>query len=146
MKIHTLGRGRLDKFLRRLMSQGSRISSPKLDEVLKEILVKADEFLPSEAGSILLDDPYIKSESSGDPFRNQLHFVACFGPSSEKVLGKTISASYGIAGTTYVTGRPYMGDGTGKDKDFYDAMDRKMATKTHSILCVPIVQIGRAHV
>jgi len=139
MKIHTLGRGKIEKFLRRLMSQGRRLSSPKLDEVLKEILLKADEFLPSEAGSILLDDPYIKSESIGDPFRNQLHFVACFGPASEKILGKTIAASYGVAGKTYIAGRPYMGDGTGKDKDFYDDIDKKMATKTRSILCVPIV-------
>ncbi len=139
MKIHTLGKGRIEKFLRRLMSQGSRGSAPKLDEVLKEILVKADEFVPSEAGSILLDDPYIKSEHIDDPFKNQLHFVACFGPVAEKVLGMTIPATYGIAGKTYIAGRPYMNENGNKKEDLHDAIDKKLATKTRSILCVPIV-------
>ncbi|MGA2192012.1 MAG: sensor domain-containing diguanylate cyclase [Nitrospirota bacterium] len=143
MKIYTLKKGSSDKFLRRLMSKGSRGAAPRLDDVLREILAKADEFVPSEAGSILLDDPHIKSEYINDPSRNLLHFVACFGPDAEKLVGLTIPASYGIAGKTYLTGRSYKNDNVKSDNSLYNGMDKSPEMEPRSIICVPIV-LGRS--
>jgi len=139
MKIHTLTKGVIEKFLRRMKSRDSEISGPELDEVLKEILSKANEFMPSEAGSILLDDPSQKSELLGDPAQNLLYFVACFGLRSEKLLGEKINAGTGIAGHTYLSGSPYMSADASVDEHFNRKIDSKLDAHTRSVLCVPIV-------
>lgn len=143
VKVHSLKKSTIEKFLRRMKSKGSKISGPRLDEVLKEILIKADEFVPSEGGSILLDDPHKKSEHVDDPSRNLLHFVACFGPATEKLVGASIPATKGISGKTYLTGRPYLNDDVKKDEDFYGGIDEKLRTRTRSMISVPIV-LGRS--
>ena len=142
MKINTLKKNTIEKFLHRMKSQG-KSSGPRLDEVLKEILSKANEFVPSEAGSILLDDPRLKSEYRNDPNRSLLHFVACYGPNSEKVLGMALPATQGIAGKTYLTGKSYISTDLCSDSAFYREIDRSLNRKTRSILCVPIV-LGRS--
>ena len=142
MKINTLKKNTIEKFLHRMKSKG-KSSGPRLDEVLKEILSKANEFVPSEAGSILLDDPHLKSEYKNDPNRSLLHFVACYGPNSERVLGMALPVTRGIAGKTYQTGRSYISTDLGSDSAFYGEIDRRLGRKTRSILCVPIV-LGRS--
>lgn len=139
MNIHTLTKGVIEKFLRRMKSRESEISGPELDEVLKEILSKANEFVPSEAGSILLDDPSQKSEQLGDPAQNLLYFVACFGPKSEALLGERLNAATGIAGHTYLAGRPYMSADAAQDEYFSKKVDVRINERTRSVLCVPIV-------
>ena len=89
LKIHTLKKGVIERFLKRLKRRDAVITGPELDEVLREILHKANEFVPSEAGSILLDDPHRKSVNLDEPHHNLLHFVACFGSGSEAILGGT---------------------------------------------------------
>jgi len=143
MKIHTLKKGTIEKFLRRVKSRESKVYGPELDLVLKEILAKANEFVPSDAGSILLDDPFRKFEYINDPDRNLLHFVACFGTGSEKLLGMTIPVTNGVAGKTYLSGKPYISAEAAKDRNFYPEIDQKLRRRTRSILCVPIV-IGRS--
>lgn len=139
MKIYTLKKGPIEKFLRRMKSKGSRASGPQIDEVLRDILVKANEFVPSEAGSILLDEPHRKSENIHDPKRNLLHFVACFGPGSDKILGSALPVTSGIAGKTYLAGKPYISTdvpaGTGLGKE----VDDRLNSGARSVLCAPIV-------
>jgi diguanylate cyclase (GGDEF)-like protein len=143
VKVHTLKKSTIEKFLRRMKSKGNKVTGPRLDDVLKEILIKADEFVPSEAGSILLDDPHRKAEHVEDPRGNLLHFVACFGPATEKLVGLSMPATYGIAGKTYLTGRPYLNDDVKKDDDFFNGIDEKLKTRTRSMISVPIV-LGRS--
>lgn len=137
--IHTLTKGVIEKFLKRMKSRESEISGPELDEVLKEILSKANEFVPSEAGSILLDDPGQKADNPDDPSKNILYFVACFGPRSEGLLGMKLSAATGIAGHTYITGHSYISADTAGDKYFNNFIDIHTKEHTSSVLCVPIV-------
>lgn len=143
MKIHTLKKATIEKFLGRIKSRDSRIYGPEMDEVLKEILVKANEFVPSEAGAVLLDDPHRKYENVDTPDKNLLHFVACFGPGSERLLGVKMPVSDGVVGKTYLSGKPYLSEDTARDWIFYKEIDKRLKRKTHSILCVPIV-IGRS--
>ena len=104
--------------------------------MLKEILRKANQFVPSEAGSILLDDPLKKKEG---PERHELIFVACFGAGSSKLLGLRLPAPTGIVGTAYVTGRPYLSKNVKRDKIFYPKMDQISRFQTRSIICAPII-------
>ena len=63
MDIYTLGKEEIDKFLkrrRRIKFEENEFEG-KLDLMLREILQKANEFVPSESGSILLDEPEKKS-------------------------------------------------------------------------------------
>jgi len=139
LKIYTLKKGVIERFLQRLKRRDAVITGPELDEVLREILHKANEFVPSEAGSILLDDPHRKSVNLDEPQQNLLHFVACFGTGSEGILGGTLPVVTGVAGKTYLTGKPYMSKDASKDVNFYNGIDEKLHRRTHSILCVPIV-------
>ena len=47
----------------------------RLDAQLRDILARANDFVPSAAGSILLDDP--RTKLAAGPGR--LTFIACFG-------------------------------------------------------------------
>jgi len=145
MDIHTLKKTDIEKFLRRMKRREADVaaSGPDLESILKEILIKANEFVPSQAGSILLDDPYTKSENVDAPHQNFLYFIACFGPGSERIVGMGIPSSTGVAGKTYTSGRPYVSRDVASDKNFYGGIDSKLNRRTHSIVCVPIV-IGKS--
>src|SRR5262245_44930269 len=70
----------------------------RLDAQLRDVLLRANDFVPSEAGSILLDDPRAKFAQTG---AGRLTFIACFGEGSRRILGSRIPADRGIAGHVY---------------------------------------------
>ena len=76
---------------------------------------------PSEAGSILLDDPMTKN--SDDRLENELVFIATFGAHGESRLGKRMNARVGIVGHVYATGVAYMTDDVVDDPFFYPTLD-----------------------
>ena len=140
--IYTLGKEEIDKFLkrrRRIKFEENEFEG-KLDLMLREILQKANEFVPSESGSILLDEPEKKS-----PFldRNNLVFVACFGEGSSKLTGVSLPSTKGIVGRTYCTGESYVSPDVREDKHFYGEIDKKTQFVTKSIICVPVL-IGKS--
>jgi diguanylate cyclase (GGDEF)-like protein len=106
-----------------------------LAENLVEVLRKANEFVPSEAGSILLDDPRRKQK---DRSRNQLTFLAVFGERAEALIGQTIPADRGIAGWTYQNGRAYYSTDVAADPHFDARIDRETAYSTRSLVAIPI--------
>ncbi len=106
-----------------------------LAENLSEILRKANEFVPSEAGSILLDNPYAKRT---DRSRNSLTFIASFGETSEGLLGREISAIDGIAGHVYREGTSYTASDTSDDELFYPLFDNDNKYETRSLVAIPI--------
>jgi diguanylate cyclase (GGDEF)-like protein len=114
------------------MSLGSDI---ELDVVLRQILQKANEFVPSQSGSILLDDPYRKVPKRQD---NELVFIATFGDAGANLIGQRLSAKYGIAGRVYQSGGPYLSADVEEDTFFYPNIDHQLGHKTHSVVCVPI--------
>jgi len=125
----------LARFLERRKAHYTFEAEVDLDSFLREILGKAEQFVPSQAGSILLDDPLAKGE---EKTQNELIFVAAFGDRASEIVGKTISAKIGIAGHVYDTGEPYRGTGLEEDPYFYKGVDAETRYSTRSILCVPI--------
>src|SRR6516162_5187981 len=79
----------------------------RLDAALREILERANDFVPSETGGILLDDPRAKLAGSPAP---RLTYIAAFGPGVEQIVGRRIPSDRGFSGMVYSTGRPAQTD------------------------------------
>ena len=58
LQVYTLENRRLENFLERHKAYYAYTGEIEVDRFLREILQKANEFVPSEAGSILLDHAY----------------------------------------------------------------------------------------
>jgi diguanylate cyclase (GGDEF)-like protein len=135
IQFNSLAPNELEHFLERHRSSFTLRSEINLDLVLKEILRKANEFVPSESGSILLDDPFRKMASRHE---NELVFIATFGSGSEDLVGHRLSARNGIVGRVYQTGSPYLSEDVAKDEYFFSKIDQTIGYKSQSIVCVPI--------
>ena len=136
IQFHSLEIPQLERFLERQRAGLSlRGEAFDLDLVLRQILQKAYEFVPSESGSMLLDDPYRKVASRRD---NELVFIATFGDASSNLIGQRLSAQHGIVGRVYQTGTPYLSAEVDTDQFFYSKIDEEIGHKTHSIVAVPI--------
>jgi len=139
IQFHSLENPQLERFLERHKSGLPLKNDVDLDLVLRQILHKANEFVPSESGSILLDDPFRKVASRKE---NELVFIATFGESSRNLVGKRLSALHGIVGRVYQTGTPYLSADVGTDQYFYGNIDQQIGHTTHSVVAVP-VYIGK---
>ena len=137
MKVYTLEYPLIGPFLDRHQKKSGFQIEPRLDEFLEKILRIANEFVPSEAGSILLDDPVMKLTCDQDGL-NELVFIACYGEKAERLPGVRVPANKGIIGQTYVSGVPYMSRDVRSDDHFYREVDRITSYATESIVCVPI--------
>ena len=135
MQFHSLEAPQLERFLERQKSGLSLKSDIDLDLVLRQILQKANEFVPSESGSILLDDPFRKVAARRE---NELVFIASFGDASRNLIGQRLSAKNGIVGQVYQTGTPYLSADVTQDNFFYAKIDKDLGHITHSVVCVPI--------
>ncbi|MBI2215166.1 MAG: sensor domain-containing diguanylate cyclase [Acidobacteria bacterium] len=135
IEYNSLAPQELARFLDRHKASFSLKSEIDLDVVLREILRKAFEFVPSESGCILLDDPYRKVPERKD---NDLVFISTFGPGSHELLGTRLSAARGIAGRVYQTGKSYLSEDVAKDRYFYPDIADSIGHQTFSIVCVPI--------
>jgi diguanylate cyclase (GGDEF)-like protein len=135
IQFHSLENPQLERFLERHKAGLSLRDEVDLDLVLRQILQKANEFVPSESGSILLDDPFRKVGSRSD---NELVFIATFGESSQGLVGHRLSARHGIVGRVYQAGTPYLAGDVEKDPNFYGQIDESIGHKTHSVVAVPI--------
>ncbi len=135
IQFHALEIPQLERFLERQKAGLSLKSDIELDLILRQILQKANEFVPSESGSILLDDPFRKVPSRRE---NELVFIATFGDTSQRLIGQRLSAKFGIVGQVYQTGTPYVSADVAADDFFYAEFDEQLGHKTHSVVCVPI--------
>jgi diguanylate cyclase (GGDEF)-like protein len=135
IQFHSLETPQLERFLERHKAGLSLKHDVDLDLVLRQILQKAYEFVPSESGSILLDDPFRKVASRKE---NELVFIATFGESSRDLVGHRLSAQHGIVGRVYQSGTPYVSADVDKDPNFYSNIDAELGHKTHSVVAVPI--------
>jgi diguanylate cyclase (GGDEF)-like protein len=133
--LHCLGHEQLERFLERRRSQTGITQEFNLGEQLLEVLRRANDFVPSAAGSILLDDPTAKSEEGRE---RVLTFVAAFGDKANLLIGREIPAQRGIAGHVYVSGKPYRSADAHADTFFYPGVDLETRYKTESLLAVPV--------
>ncbi len=138
--LHSLTPAELERFVKRSKASSALTAEPDVSALLAQILSKATELVPSEAGAILLDDPLSKMS---DPRRNRLHFLTAFGPAAAKLMGVSISPAEGVAGRVYATGEPYLSSDTQHDTTFAPATDATTGYHTRSIIAAPI-RIGGA--
>lgn len=134
-EIHHLESKRMEEFLERRRAMFVFATEMNLAENLAEILRKANEFVPSYAGSILLDNPL---EKMPDRVHNKLTFVAAFGDKSEHLIGRQITAGQGIAGKVYVTGDVHHASSADHDPNFFRGVDEVTGYETRSIVAIPI--------
>ncbi|HET8772381.1 MAG TPA: sensor domain-containing diguanylate cyclase, partial [Thermoanaerobaculia bacterium] len=139
IQFHSLETPQLERFLERHKAGLSLRDDVDLDLVLRQILQKAYEFVPSESGSILLDDPFRKVASRRE---NELVFIATFGDASHNLVGQRLSARHGIVGRVYQSGTPHLSADAQTDQYFYNNIDEQIGFTTHSIVAVP-VYIGK---
>ena len=134
-EVFSLPLGDLEPFLDRKRYSAFAMSQLQLSSFLAEILRKANDFVPSEAGSILMDEPVERAET---PDEVMLYFVAAFGPSGSAMLGKSISADTGVVGHVYRTGDPYLMSDPESDPNFYPKFDQDLEFRTTGVIAVPV--------
>ena len=120
-------------FVRARRDQDTEHWDVRLDAALREILECANDFVPSESGGILLDDPRAKLAGSPAP---RLTFIASFGPASQQAIGRRIPSDRGFAGRVYGGGRPAQTDHLEPDDPILEAAPDE---PIRSVVGVPIV-------
>ncbi len=140
MRIRSISNPELGHFLKREQPGAEARYEVDLAGVFAAILSRANEFLPSEAGSIFVDDPVAEEIDPGNPF---LVLIACFGARSEDLVGIRLPADRGIAGHVYRTGRAHISAVTAEDGHFYDEVDGGSGFATRSVVCAPLRVEGR---
>ncbi len=135
LEIHALDPQQMEDFLERRRAVIAFASEMSLADNLAEILRKANEFVPSSAGSILLDNPL---EKSPEKHQNRLTFVAAFGDKAIALIGREISAEQGIAGHVYASGQAYHASNTDGDEFFFSGVDELTDYNTQSLVAIPI--------
>ena len=136
MQIYIAEESIIARTLQRKRKNGGLGREVDLGAVLQEILLRANELVPSESGSILLDDPTLKDGSEGQGGR--LYFLACFGEGSTSIIGKDLPDDVGIVGDTYQRGKSYLSKDVKKDNKFYSKIDEETKFVSKSILAIPI--------
>jgi len=135
-EVFSLDPHSLEQFLERRRAS-LPIFEPEMSlaDNLVEVLRKANEFVPSEAGSILLDNPRIKQV---DRSRNRLTFLAAFGDKAQLLVGQTLPADQGIAGHVYLSGKAYTSTNVASDRFFDASIDAETQYRTQSLIAIPI--------
>jgi diguanylate cyclase (GGDEF)-like protein len=98
-------------------------------------LSKASEFVPAQAGSILMDRALERGSTAQ---ATKLYFVAAFGPAAEGLLGRSLLAEDGIVGRVYRTGKPYLMCDPRTDPNFFSDFDQGSDFRTENIIAVPV--------
>lgn len=135
MSVQTLPHDKLEPHLER--RRYTAFSLPRLDlgPFLVEILSKANAFVPSAAGSILMDRPQVSMDATGG---TDLFFLASFGPAAEALLGQKLCSDQGVVGQVYRTGEPYLLADPAHDAHFDGRFDTALNFKTTGAVAVPI--------
>ncbi len=104
-------------------------SSLQLDQVLRTIMEKIDEFLRPDNWSLLLLDEA----------KQELYFELVVGKASPSLKDVRIKIGQGIAGWVAQNGETVVVPDTAKDTRFFGQVDEKTQTETQSIVAVPVM-------
>ena len=103
-------------------------SSLQLDQVLRTIMEKIDEFLRPDNWSLLLLDEATQ----------ELYFELAVGKASQALKDVRIKLGQGIAGWVAQHGEVVIVPDTTKDTRFFGKVDEKTKMETRSIVAVPV--------
>ncbi|MBI5103182.1 MAG: GGDEF domain-containing protein [Nitrospirae bacterium] len=140
MRINFADTGLLAGLLNRNKKNMTRINDIDLNAVLREVLTWANRLVPSESGSLLLDDPDLKWDDRKKEGR--LYFAACFGRGSSRIVNTYLGSNSGIAGKTYTSGKPHISRDAPSDTRYNPSVADRIRYKTRSIICAPVVIEG----
>jgi len=103
-------------------------SSVQMDQVLRTIMEKIDEFLRPDNWSLLLLDEA----------KQELYFELAVGKASQALKDVRIKLGQGIAGWVAQHGEIVIVPDTSKDTRFFGKVDEKTKMETRSIVAVPV--------
>ena len=103
-------------------------SSLQLDQVLRTIMEKIDEFLRPDTWSLLLVDEA----------KQELHFELAVGKGTEALKDVRIKVGQGIAGWVARHGEVVIVPDVSQDTRFFSKVDEKTKMETRSIVAVPV--------
>jgi diguanylate cyclase (GGDEF)-like protein len=103
-------------------------SSLQLDQVLRTIMEKIDEFLRPDNWSLLLLDEA----------KQELYFELAVGNASQALKDVRVKIGQGIAGWVAQHGEAVVVPDTAKDTRFFGKVDEKTKMETKSIVAVPV--------
>jgi diguanylate cyclase (GGDEF)-like protein len=103
-------------------------SSLQLDQVLRTIMEKIDEFLRPDNWSLLLLDEA----------KQELYFELAVGKASQALKDVRVKVGQGIAGWVAQHGEVVIVPDTAKDTRFFGKVDEKTKMETRSIVAVPV--------
>jgi diguanylate cyclase (GGDEF)-like protein len=103
-------------------------SSLQLDQVLRTIMEKIEEFLRPDNWSLLLLDEA----------KQELYFELAVGKASQALKDLRIKVGQGIAGWVAQHGEIVIVPDTSKDTRFFSKVDEKTKMETRSIVAVPV--------
>jgi diguanylate cyclase (GGDEF)-like protein len=137
--VKCVSSAKLAHFLKR-EQRASTVADLDLDRIFRELLQRANDFLPSEAGTIYLDDPLDVDEDGG---RLSLVVIAGFGPKSDDLMEERFSTAKGIIGEVYRTGQPYSCSEPLADPIFRSGPGLRIGFTIESVVGAPIEVEGR---
>lgn len=139
----------------RIVSIATRVLAPKLlarymerhrlldetsgtspDGFLITLVKRAMDFVPSEAGALLLDDPVLKQD---DRSKNELAIVVTAGDFREPITGRKVRPVDGIAGFVYARGERTCVNQIGGAHALSAEIDAILGKPVRSALAVPVV-------
>ena len=137
--VRCISSAKLAHFLKR-EQRSSTVADLDLNRIFRELLHRANDFLPSEAGTIYLDDPLDTDE---DDNRLSLVVIAGFGPKSDDLMEERFSSGKGIIGEVYRTGRPYSCTEPFADPIFRSGPGLRIGFNIDSVVGAPLEVEGR---
>ena len=137
--VRCISSAKLAHFLKR-EHRSSTVADLDLNRIFRELLQRANDFLPSEAGTIYLDDPLDTDE---DDNRLSLVVIAGFGPKSDDLMEERFSSDKGIIGEVYRTGSPYSCSRPLADPIFRSGPGLRIGFNIDSVVGAPLEVEGR---
>ena len=135
LTVRCISSAKLAHFLKREPRSSSQAIDLDLNRIFRELLKRANDFLPSEAGTIYLDDPLVQGT---DESKGYLVVIASFGAKAEKLVEQRLLSNTGVIGEVYRTGLPYSSSDPHEDPLFRSGPGLRMGFAIESLVCVPL--------
>lgn len=120
-----------------LMWAGEAVAFPlDLEVVLRLVIDETRRMMGTAAVSVLLCEPTPAGQEDA------LAFAAVVGPASEKLVGRRIPATAGVAGWVVREKQGVIVTEASKDSRFYSHIDGVTGMNTRSLLAVPLITRG----
>jgi len=135
VRTHCISNPELTYFLKR--EQRPAISAYEVDlaGVFRDILRRAIEFVPAEAGAIFLDDPLASREGRAP---GELVLISCFGERMTRNVGLRLPTTRGIVAHVYRTGRAYLSERPVDDPLFGHGFEGGYQDSPDAMICAPL--------